>query len=98
MRCVALGVLFVLLFSSPTTAARVDGVDVQVSGGKAIPTVAELRVVLKPGDFVRDQFGWQKADPNCNLVRQHNAQILIPTSLMTLYTRVATVGGRNYVT
>jgi hypothetical protein len=79
-------------------SAQTAGVAVQVSRGKKIPTVAQLQLVLRPGDFVRDVLGWQKADPKCDLRTDPSRPIAIPAAFQTLYANVEAAGGRNFVT
>lgn len=78
--------------------AQTFGVAVQVSNGKPVPTPEQLRIVLSPGGFVRDVFGWQKADRACNLTSNPGQRITIPAPLATLYQNVEIAGGRNFVT
>jgi len=88
-----------LLFAASLPAlAQPAGVAVQVSGGKAIPTVAQLHTVLKPGDFVRDILGWHRADTGCDLRNNAAKPITIPTTMAALYANVAAAGGANFVT
>jgi hypothetical protein len=73
-------------------------VAVQVSGGKRVPTVGQLRTVLKPGDFVRDVLGWHRVDKRCNLRADPTAPITIPAPSVALYANVQAAGGKNFVT
>ena len=79
-------------------AAQLHGVAVQVSQGQAIPTPAQLRELIEPGDFVRDLAPWPRMDPNCNLSSDSNAQINIPSEMQTLYDNVAAARGKNFLT
>ena len=74
------------------------GAAVQVSNGGAVPSVAQLEIVLRPGDFVRDILGWQKADPHCDLQHTSSPKITIPSETAVLYKNVAAAQGRNFVT
>ena len=78
--------------------AQTAGVAVQVSSGKAIPTVPQLTTVLRPGGFVRDILGWHRVDRTCNLRNDRSLPIAIPLRLSTLYQNVEAAGGRNFVT
>ncbi|HWC62107.1 MAG TPA: cellulase family glycosylhydrolase [Rhizomicrobium sp.] len=73
------------------------GVGVQVSNGKAVPSVQQLTTVLHPGDFVRDVLGWQKADVYCDLLEKESHGIRIPAAMASLYQNVAAAGGKNFV-
>lgn len=87
-----------LILMSATAHAVVHGVAVQVNEGKRIPTVAQLKTVLAPGDFVRDVLGWHKVDRKCNLRTDPSIPIVIPAAMTTLYQNVASAGGKNFVT
>jgi hypothetical protein len=87
-----------MMFLTSAASAQTAGVAVQVSGGKPIPTIAQLQTILRPGDFVRDILGWHKADQKCDLRRSPSGEITIPSSLGTLYRNVQVAGGRNFVT
>jgi len=97
MRLCALLAAALVAFAS-AAQAQTAGVAVQVSNGKRIPTVAELKAVLRPGDFVRDVLGWHRVDTKCNLRIDPSRPITIPTAMQTLYNNVAAAGGRNFVT
>jgi hypothetical protein len=83
---------------SQTVPRQTYGVDVQVSNGKAIPSVQQLAMVLRPGDFVRDVLGWQRADIYCDLRWNGSNGIRIPAAMAALYENVAAAGGKNFVT
>ncbi len=87
-----------LVLISAAAHAVVHGVAVQVNEGKKIPTVAQLKTVLAPGDLVRDVLGWHKVDRNCNLRTNPALPIIIPTPMATLYQNVVAAGGKNFVT
>ena len=70
-----------IVFAASAASAQTAGVAVQVSNGKRIPTVAELQSVLRPGDFVRDVLGWQKADPKCDLRSDPSRPIVISAAM-----------------
>jgi hypothetical protein len=74
------------------------GVAVQVSNGKRIPSAAQLREILRPGDMVRDVLGWHRVDRSCDLATNPARQIEIPDAMMTLYRNVAAAQGQNFVT
>jgi hypothetical protein len=95
-RLLLLATSFVLI--SSLAQAVVHGVAVQVNEGKKIPTVAQLKAVLAPGDLVRDVLGWHKVDPNCNLRTNPELPIAIPAPMATLYQNVVAAGGKNFVT
>jgi hypothetical protein len=78
--------------------AQTMGVDVQVSNGYPVPTQQQLQTVLRPGDFVRDVLGWQKADPHCDLLTAATRGVQLPVPMATLYQNVAAAQGRNFVT
>lgn len=82
----------------PAAAEDYYGAAVQVSNGKRIPTDAQLKQILLPGDMVRDVLGWHRVDKYCDLASNPARQIVIPDPMMTLYTRVQAAGGRNFVT
>lgn len=90
--------MIALLTISAAAQAQVQGVNVQVSSGRPVPTVAQLQTVLNPGDFVRDMLIWQNADPLCNLAPYASHNLSIPTSMAALYNAVQTAGGKNFVT
>jgi hypothetical protein len=83
---------------APPAAAQIHGVAVQVSQGQAVPTPAQLREVIAPGDFVRDLAPWARMDPGCNLTSDANAQIVIPPEMQALYDTVAAAKGKNFIT
>lgn len=87
-----------LLAFASNAQAQVFGVDVQVSNGKKSPSIEQLRLVLNPGDFVRDVLGWQRVDRKCNLTADPNPQVAIPAAMAALYANVQAAGGRNFVT
>ena len=76
--------------------AQSHGVAVQVSQGQNVPSRAQLRQLILPGDFVRDMAPWAKFDPNCDLTS--GGGIVIPGAMQTLYDNVAAVGAKNFVT
>src|ERR1700749_976341 len=82
----------------PARAANFHGVAVQVSNGKRIPSVAQLREILRPGDMVRDVLGWHRVDKSCDLATNPARRIEIPDAMMTLYNNVAAAQGQNFVT
>jgi hypothetical protein len=87
-----------LLTTGIPASAQMAGVAVQVSNGKAIPSIAQLQMVLNRGDFVRDVLGWHRADPKCNLHNDPAKPITIPPAMATLYANVTAAGGSNFVT
>ncbi len=87
-----------LILTSASAHAAAHGVAVQVNEGKKVPTVAQLKTVLAPGDLVRDVLGWHKVDRNCNLRTNPSLPIVIPTAMNTLYQNVMSAGGKNFVT
>src|SRR5262249_48332794 len=90
--------LIALCCSASSAFAAAHGVAVQVNEGKKMPTVEQLRAVLNPGDFVRDVLGWHKVDKSCTLRNNPDTPIVIPTNMMTLYQRVQSAQGRNFIT
>jgi hypothetical protein len=97
MRWRAALLVAVSLWGQPAFA-QTHGVAVQVSNGEPIPTVQHLQAILRPGDFVRDVLGWQKADSYCDLGQSTSRGIRIPAAMMTLYQTVQAAQGRNFVT
>jgi len=97
MKLGALCAAFVLLLSS-AAAAQNFGVAVQVSNGKAVPTVEQLKTVLPPGGFVRDVLGWHRVDRNCDLRNDPAQPLALPSAMSTLYKAVQSAGGKNFVT
>ena len=91
-----LAIPFILM--SAGAHAVVHGVAVQVNEGKKIPTVEQLKMVLAPGDLVRDVLGWHRVDRKCNLRTDPELPIVIPPSMATLYENVVAAGGKNFVT
>jgi len=63
-----------------------------------IPTVAQLQIVLNPGDFVRDVLSWHNSDPNCNLRTDPALRLRIPNNLAELYANVQAAQGKNFIT
>ena len=84
--------------ASSAAQAQTHGVAVQVNEGKPVPTVAQLQTVLNTNDFVRDVLGWDHVDPDCNLQFDSSRPIEIPSNSAMLYSRVAAVKGKNFVT
>src|SRR5262245_66458221 len=78
-----------LILIGPSAHSAAHGVAVQVNEGKKIPTVAQLKTVLAPGDLVRDVLGWHKVDRNCNLRTNPSLPIIIPSAMNTLYQNVS---------
>jgi hypothetical protein len=97
MKLGALCAAVALLLNSAAYAQNF-GVAVQVSNGKAVPTVGQLSLVLPPGGFVRDVLGWHKVDRGCNLRNNPAERLAIPSAMSALYQAVQTVGGKNFVT
>ena len=97
MKLAALCTAFVLLLGSAANAQNF-GVAVQVSNGRAVPTVEQLKMVLPPGGFVRDVLGWHRVDRACNLRNDPAQQLTIPPRLASLYEAVQKAGGKNFVT
>lgn len=97
MKLAALYTAFVLLLGSAANAQNF-GVAVQVSNGRAVPTVEQLRTVLPPGGFVRDVLGWHRVDRACNLRNDPSQQLTISPRIVALYEAVKTAGGKNFVT
>jgi hypothetical protein len=82
---------------SQSALPQTYGVDVQVSNGRASPTIQQLQMVLRPGDFVRDVLGWQRVDRRCDLTSSQSGGLQIPASMAALYANVAAAGGKNFV-
>lgn len=93
--CAALAILLVL---APGARAQLQGVDVQVNEGKAVPSVAQLQEFLNPGDIVRDMLGWHQVDPYCNLAADPDQPLAVPAPMLSLYANVNASLGRNFVT
>lgn len=69
----------------------VAGLAVQVNEGGAAPSAELLKAFLPQGQTVRDSLGWHR-------IETERGRYVMPDAIWSLYTTVASVGGRNVVT